>query len=113
MKVMLLRFLIGGVAVSVFALLGDLFKPKSFAGLFGAAPSIALATLGLTIANEGKVYAATEANSMMAGALAFFVYASCVTWTLMRARFSASWVAISSLPVWGMVAFVLWSVWPK
>lgn len=113
MKLMLMRFLIGGVAVSVFALLGDLFKPKSFAGLFGAAPSIALATLGLTIASEGKAYAATEANSMMAGALAFFVYASCVSWTLMRARFAASWVAMSSLTIWGVVALVLWKVWLK
>jgi hypothetical protein len=78
MKVILFRFLIGGVAISLFAVLGDLFKPKSFAGLFGAAPSVALATLGLTVASDGKHYAATEATSMMAGALAFVVYASCV-----------------------------------
>ena len=37
MKEMLLRFVIGGVVVSIFAVL-DLFKPKSFAGLFAAAP---------------------------------------------------------------------------
>jgi hypothetical protein len=39
-----LRFLAGGIAVSAFATLGDTLRPKSFAGLFGAAPSIALAT---------------------------------------------------------------------
>jgi transposase len=33
------------IAVSAFAALGDTLRPKSFAGLFGAAPSIALATL--------------------------------------------------------------------
>jgi hypothetical protein len=38
-----LRFLAGGIAVSAFAALGDALRPKSFAGLFGAAPSIALA----------------------------------------------------------------------
>jgi len=38
------RFLAGGIAVSAFAALGDTLRPKSFAGLFGAAPSIALAT---------------------------------------------------------------------
>jgi hypothetical protein len=43
------RFLIGGVAVSLFAVLGDLLRPKSFAGLFGAAPSVALATLGVAL----------------------------------------------------------------
>jgi hypothetical protein len=41
----LLRFIAGGVAVSAFAAFGDAVRPKSFAGLFGAAPSIALATL--------------------------------------------------------------------
>ena len=66
----LIRFLVGGAVVSAFAILGDLLKPKSFAGLFGAAPSVALATLGLTIATEGPSYAATEARSMMAGAVA-------------------------------------------
>ena len=49
MHEILIRFLIGGVVVSVFAVIGDILKPKSFAGLFGAAPSVALATLGLTI----------------------------------------------------------------
>jgi len=45
---LLVRFLVGGALVSVFALLGDLFEPKSFSGLFGAAPSVAIATLALT-----------------------------------------------------------------
>ena len=36
----LLRFLAGELAVSIFALLGDVLRPKSFAGLFGAAPSV-------------------------------------------------------------------------
>jgi len=110
MKVIVIRFLIGGIAVSLFAMLGDLFKPKSFAGLFGAAPSVALATLGLTIASEGKHYASTEATSMMAGAVAFIVYASCVNWILMRCNFGALWVTVSSLPVWAAVAFGLWCV---
>jgi hypothetical protein len=65
------RFVVGGVAVSAFAALGDVIKPKSFAGLFGAAPSIAIATLALTVSTRGGRYAAAEASSMMAGALAF------------------------------------------
>jgi hypothetical protein len=48
-----IRFLVGGLVVSGFAIIGDLLKPKSFAGLFGAAPSVALATLGLTVAKDG------------------------------------------------------------
>ncbi len=41
----LVRFIAGGIIISVFALIGDVLKPKSFAGLFGAAPSVALVTL--------------------------------------------------------------------
>jgi hypothetical protein len=41
------RFLVGGVVVSAFAILGDILRPKSFAGLFAAAPSVALVTLGV------------------------------------------------------------------
>ena len=43
------RFIVGGLVVSAFAMLGDVLRPKSFAGLFGAAPSVALATLGIAI----------------------------------------------------------------
>ena len=113
MSQILVRFVIGGVVVSAFAVLGDVFKPKSFAGLFGAAPSVALATLGLTVAIEGAAYAATEARSMMAGAIAFFAYASFVSWVLMRYKPRALWVTLGSIPLWLGTAFGLWYVWLK
>jgi hypothetical protein len=69
------RFLAGAILVSVFALLGDLLKPKSFAGIFGAAPSVALVTLALTIGKDGRDFAAIEARSMLAGAVALGLYA--------------------------------------
>jgi hypothetical protein len=37
MRELIFRFLIGGVVVSVFATMGDILRPKSFGGLFGAA----------------------------------------------------------------------------
>jgi hypothetical protein len=111
MKEIALRFLIGGAVVSVFALLGDLFKPKSFAGLFGAAPSVALATLGLTVATQGASYAATEAHAMIPGAIAFFAYASCVSWIMMHRGLPALRVTICSMPVWFSLAFGLWFFW--
>jgi len=110
-KELLLRFLIGGVFVSGFAFLGDLFKPKSFAGLFAAAPSVALATLALTVSSEGAMYAATEARSMIAGAIAFFVYASCASWIMMRYQFRTLAVTSSLLVVWFFVAIGLWFMW--
>src|SRR5438105_9375949 len=102
MEESLLRFAIGGVVVSLFAILGDVFRPKSFAGLFGAAPSIALATLGLTVVKDGKVYAAVEARSMMLGAAAFFLYAACVSWLLMRYKPSTLKATLALLPLWFM-----------
>jgi hypothetical protein len=63
----LLRFVVGGVVVSAFAILGDVLRPKSFAGLFGAAPSVALATLGIAVYQHGAGYAALQTHSMMAG----------------------------------------------
>ena len=95
--------------VSFFAALGDCLKPKSFAGLFGAAPSVALATLGLTIAQSGKQYAALEARSMIAGAAAFFVYAV-VCCYLMAKKYHAKPVALVSVLLWLACAIGLWAV---
>ncbi|HEV2398312.1 MAG TPA: DUF3147 family protein [Candidatus Sulfotelmatobacter sp.] len=110
MKEILVRFLIGGVVVSIFAVLGDLFKPKSFAGLFGAAPSVALATILLTVRKSGTHYTAIEARSMLAGAIAFFVYSSAVSWVMMHKNCKALWTSAGFLVLWGAVAFGLWSV---
>jgi hypothetical protein len=105
-----IRFLIGGIVVSGFALIADLLKPKSFAGLFGAAPSVALATLGLTVVTDGPAYAGNEARSMMAGAIAFFVYASSVSWIMMHYKPKALWVTIGFMPLWVGVALGIWYV---
>jgi Protein of unknown function (DUF3147) len=106
----LLRFLIGGIVVSIFAVLGDLVKPKSFAGLFGAAPSVALATLGLAVATEGRSYAATEARSMTGGAVAFLIYASCVSWVMMRYQWRALVATTVLILVWLAVASAFWVI---
>jgi len=106
----LIRVIAGGLSVSAFAILGDVMKPKSFAGLFGAAPSVALATIVLTLAKEGRVYAAIEARSMILGTLASLLYAWVVSRLLLRGRWSARSVAVVALPVWCASAFGLWLV---
>ena len=111
MSELLIRGLIGGVVVSVFAALADMFQPKSFAGLFGAAPSIALTTLALAILNRSARYAAIEAHSMIAGSIAFFIYAWCVSWVMMKHNWSAMLAASSLLCVWIVTAFGLWFIW--
>ncbi|MBV8032107.1 MAG: DUF3147 family protein [Betaproteobacteria bacterium] len=109
----LIRFLAGGVVVSAFAVLGDLFSPKSFAGLFAAAPSVALATLSLALSNDGSVYAAQEARSMLVGAIALFAYSWVTCRLLVRRDFSSLAAASAALPAWFAVAFALWVLFLK
>jgi Protein of unknown function (DUF3147) len=68
---LMIRFVVGGFVVSAFSLISDLLKPKTFAGLFGAVPSVALASLALTVFKMGKHTAAIEARSMLIGGVAF------------------------------------------
>jgi hypothetical protein len=104
------RFLIGGVIVSLFAVLAEIFRPKSFAGIFGAAPSIALATIGITIAGHGRAYAAIEARSMIYGSIAFLLYASCVSLLLLRFKPPALTATVILMPVWFGASFAFWLV---
>ena len=109
MSQILVRFLVGGTIVSLFALLGDLLHPKGFAGLFAAAPSVALTTLTLAALTRGHGYAALEARSMIAGEVAFVVYAvGCVYFLAIR-RARAAPTAILLLAVWGVVAASLYA----
>jgi Protein of unknown function (DUF3147) len=109
-KEILFRIIAGGLFVSAFSLIGDLLKPKSFAGLFGAAPSIALATLALTVMEDGKTYASVECRSMILGAIAFCLYAYVVSRLLIRRRFPALPTTAIAMVVWFGCAFGLWYV---
>ncbi|MGB7600105.1 MAG: DUF3147 family protein [Candidatus Sulfotelmatobacter sp.] len=110
MKETLFRVIIGGTVVSGFALLGELLKPKSFAGLFGAAPSVALATLALTVMKEGKAYASIEARSMILGSIAFIIYAAVISRWMMHRRMQVLPATTSGLGLWLVGAFGLWYV---
>jgi hypothetical protein len=96
----IIRFIAGGAVVLVFAVLGDLLRPKSFAGLFGAAPSVALATLTLAFWKEGPAYVAVEGRSMVLGALALALYSIVVCQLMVRARMSALPATICATAVW-------------
>jgi hypothetical protein len=107
------RFFVGGLIVSFFAVLGDVLKPKSFAGLFGAAPSVGLATLALTSISNGKMYAAVEARSMAAASAAFLVYACVCSRILIRWHWHAAQTTIVGLSLWFAVSLVLWCAFFK
>jgi uncharacterized membrane protein (GlpM family) len=103
----IIRFLAGGMAVSLFSMSGDVLRPKSFAGLLGAAPSIALVTLALTISTKGLDDAQLEARSMMFGSVALGLYSAGVCHLTGRGRASALLATALMLPVWLGCAFVL------
>jgi hydrogenase-4 membrane subunit HyfE len=106
-KEIIVRVIAGGLVVTAFSILGSLLKPKSFAGLFGAAPSVALATLFLTVSKDGKAYASLEARSMILGAIAFIAYALVVSRTLIRRRWPALATTAVMMTVWFGCAFGL------
>jgi len=104
----LFRFLIGGLVVCAFASLADTLKPKTFAGLFSAAPSVALATLALTVSQDGRRFAAEEARAMLAGAVAFAAYAFTCLELIARWRWTPLRAATVSLVVWFASAATFW-----
>lgn len=105
-----LRFLLGGVLVSVFAVVGEVVRPRSFAGIFGAAPSVALAGLGLACATESAHYAAVESRTMMIGAIALIVYSSTCA-ILLRSKSMPVWLhAALAWATWFVVAFSLFAI---
>src|SRR5205823_13492394 len=67
----------------------------------------------LTLATEDAHYVATEARSMMAGAIAFFDYACFVSWAMTRYKPKALFLTTCAITLWFGVGFGLWRVWLK
>ena len=104
-----LRFVVGGAIVALFAVVSEIVAPKTFAGVFGAAPSVALATLAIALATRGPAYAAVECRSMIAGGVAMVAYgAACAS--IVGRRVAPVWVEAGACwLVWVVVAFGVWS----
>jgi hypothetical protein len=97
-----IRALIGGTFVVVFALVSDMLKPRMFAGLFGAAPSVALASLIVTSLVKSPMTAEMSATGMVVGGVAMVVY--CLMATLLVPRIGALWGSMVSWTGWGITA---------
>ena len=112
MEQYLIRFFAGGLMVSAFAAVGDVVRPKIFAGLFGAAPSIAIALL-IALLKQGPSYIAIEGRSMILGgaALAAYCFVSCQL--LKRCQFSGLISTLLSTVIWFASAFGLYWLFLK
>jgi hypothetical protein len=97
---LVLRFVVGGAVVSGFAAIAEVFEPKSFSGLFGAAPSVAITTLTLTYLSDGAGPTATAARWMLIATPAMLAYGTCCVAACRRER----------IPVWP-AAIAAWLVW--
>ena len=97
---LLFRFFLSGVFVSIFAAIGSAFKPKTFAGLFGSAPPIALVSLAVAFHEHSAHHVEQLGRSMVLGAIALAAYgASCV-----------ALIQLKRLPVWAG-AVLSWTTW--
>jgi hypothetical protein len=98
------RALLGGLLVVIFALVGEVVKPKRFAGIFGAAPSVALANLALVVAVEGTTKASVEAKAMIGGGVAMVI--ACIVGVVAVRRLHALKGAGVMTAAWLVVAGV-------
>jgi drug/metabolite transporter (DMT)-like permease len=99
---LLAKAVAGGVLVLAFALLAETLSPKRFAGVFAAAPSVALASLAVTVLAKGSTDARIACAGMVAGAIGFVVYCALAP-TSMR-RFGTLKGSAAALLGWFAVA---------
>ena len=102
--IVLAKGLVGGVFVAAFALIGESVQPKSFSGLFSAAPSIALGALTITLLTDGSSDAKEQTLAMVFGALAMVLF--CMLAAIVIERFDAVYGSAVSFLAWFAVAAV-------
>ena len=105
-----IRFVLGGLIVSAFAVIGDMLHPKSFAGIFGAAPSVALASLALAFLTKGTHDATVDGHAMVLGAVALCTYSWAIARLLLRHNWNTIVATVASWLGWLAVAFGLWAI---
>jgi hypothetical protein len=103
-----LKGLAGGTLVLVFALIGEVIRPRSIAGILSGAPSVASAGLAVTVLSTGVTSAWNQSLAMIVGA------AGLVVWCLVAVdavkRFGGLKGSLAATVVWFAVAFSLWGV---
>ncbi|SDJ03589.1 DUF3147 family protein [Nonomuraea jiangxiensis] len=102
------RGLLGGVLVMVFAVIGEMTTPKRFAGIFAAAPAVAIAGMTITALHAGSHALEASAFGMMAGAAGMVVY--CASAVLLVRRLGAFLGSLTALVAWAAVAGTIWAM---
>ncbi|WP_261985820.1 DUF3147 family protein [Microbispora sp. CSR-4] len=105
------KALAGGVFVLAFAALAEMLTPKRLAGVFCAAPSVALASLIVTAAITGVPDVLASAQGMQIGAVGFTLY--CLIAAPLLRRWGAWRGALAALAVWGVVVAAGYALAPQ
>src|SRR5258707_1286546 len=100
------RALLGGTFVALFALAGELLRPKSFAGIFAAAPSVAPASLTLIEKREGTSEAVADVRGAVIGACALVLFA--VTVVALAGRMPTTLALVVAAVGWAAAALGLY-----
>lgn len=98
----IIRFVVGGLLVCSFALISQLCKPKQFAGIFSAAPSVLLAGLIITLFTKGTSHAILTVEGAIAGAIGLIAY--CIAATPAIKHMKTLPGSLLSLVAWFLVA---------
>jgi hypothetical protein len=98
----LVKALVGGLAVVGFSLVGQAGHPKRFAGLFAAAPSVAVASLALTVAIKGPAATVPYAQGMLIGSAGMLAY--CLVSLYLIERLHALFGSVLAWLAWLVVA---------
>lgn len=97
-----IKAFVAGAMVVLFALIGEAVKPKRFAGLFAAAPAIALASLLITVLTKGAPAAVPLTVGMLADSAGMVAYCLVALFTL--DRFHALAGSLTAWAAWFLVA---------
>jgi Protein of unknown function (DUF3147) len=103
-----IKALVGGTAVVAFAAIGEFLRPRGLAGIFAAAPSVAIGSLAVTVIASGASSGANQLTGMVAGAAALTAY--CLVGAESVKRFGALKGALTAIAPWFAVAIALWLV---
>jgi hypothetical protein len=103
-----IKGLAGGALVVLFALMGEVVRPRSLAGITSGAPSVAAAGLLVTVLTTGAISAWNQSLAMIAGAVGLVVW--CLVATEAMKRFGGLKGSVAATTVWFIAAFSLWAV---
>ncbi|HKR99718.1 MAG TPA: DUF3147 family protein [Candidatus Dormibacteraeota bacterium] len=106
--IILVRAVLGGAFVVAFSVLSEVLRPKSFSGIFAAAPSVALASLLVTTFVHGPAAVALAATGMIVGALGMIAAAVVGVDAVKRLRGLKG--SLAAIAVWLMVAGGVYAV---